>query len=141
MVYNPDKPQQERELERWYSNFVTRQGLKENQCLIFAHHKPNTPQVPLNPPSCKPVKWRLCVELQGKGRDAGTQLFLWFWYSITSFYIHTAQKLSGVQCIHTDLEADPDSVREEFSGFLVTLLTSWQDKQEKEEQGIISAQH
>lgn len=81
--------------------------------------------------------------LSYKGREEmqAQQLLLWFWYSITSFYIHTAQKLSGVQCIHTDLEADPDSVREEFSGFLVTLLTSWQDKQEKEEQGIISAQH
>lgn len=56
-------------------------------------------------------------------------------------FAYTAQKLLGVQCIHTNLEADPDSVREEFSAFLVTLLTSWQDKQDKEEQGIISTQH
>ena len=140
MVYNPDKPQQERELERWCSNFVTRQGLKESQCLIFAHHKPNTPQVPLDPPSCKPIKWRMCV-LNYRGRERGCMHRSYFFGFKSLPFAYTAQKLSGVQCIHTNLEADPDSVREEFSAFLVTLLTSWQDKQDQEEQGIISAQH
>jgi len=103
LVYNPDKPQHERELERWYSYFAIQQNLKESQCLIFAHHKPNAPQVPLQPLA--------------------------------------SQKLSGIQCIHTDLEEDPNSVREEFSAFLLALLTSSQDRQEQEEQGIINTQH
>ena len=59
----------------------------------------------------------------------------------THIHTHTAQKLSGIQCIHTDLEEDPNSVREEFSAFLLALLTSSQDRQEQEEQGIINTQH
>ena len=43
-----------------------------------------------------------------------------------------------MQCVHTSLEEDPDSVREEFSNFLVTLLTNWKDRQDQEELGIVN---
>ncbi|CAI7995976.1 Intraflagellar transport protein 22 homolog [Geodia barretti] len=40
LVHNPDQPQQEKELERWYSYFVKQQGLQDDQCLALSHHKP-----------------------------------------------------------------------------------------------------
>lgn len=82
----------------------------------------------------------VCV-LNYRGRKRGCMHSSCFFGDESLPFAYTAQKLSEVQYIHTNLEADPDSVREEFSAFLVTLLTSWQDKQDKEEQGIISAQH
>lgn len=46
-----------------------------------------------------------------------------------------------MQCVHTNLEEDPDTVREEFSNFLVGLITSWRDRQDQEELGIVSMQN
>ncbi|XP_038059241.1 intraflagellar transport protein 22 homolog [Patiria miniata] len=41
IVYNPDVPTHERELDMWYSHFVVQQALREAQCLIMGHHKPS----------------------------------------------------------------------------------------------------
>lgn len=37
LVYNPDAPSQEQQLNDWFDFFVRRNGLKDEQCLIFAH--------------------------------------------------------------------------------------------------------
>lgn len=50
----------------------------------------------------------------------------------------TAPKLSKLQCVYTDLESDPDAVRDEFNKFLTNLLVNWKDNQERVEQGIVS---
>ncbi|XP_071502007.1 intraflagellar transport protein 22 homolog [Diadema antillarum] len=42
IVYNPDQANHERELDTWYTHFVTQQGLKDGQCVIMGHHRPNT---------------------------------------------------------------------------------------------------
>ncbi|XP_002736022.1 intraflagellar transport protein 22 homolog [Saccoglossus kowalevskii] len=42
MVYNPDQSNHDKQLEMWYSNFVVGQGLRDSQCIIFAHQKPNS---------------------------------------------------------------------------------------------------
>ena len=52
-------------------------------------------------------------------------------------HTHTAPKLSKLQCVYTDLEADPDTVRDEFNKFLTDLLVNWKDNQERVEQGIV----
>ncbi|XP_063969698.1 intraflagellar transport protein 22 homolog [Lytechinus pictus] len=44
IVYNPDQASHERELDTWYNHFITQQGLKDSQCIIFGHHRPNTSQ-------------------------------------------------------------------------------------------------
>lgn len=37
LVYNPDSPGQDQQLQDWFNFFVRNNGLKEEQCLIFAH--------------------------------------------------------------------------------------------------------
>ncbi len=37
LVYNPDAPSQDQQLGDWFDFFVKKNGLKDEQCLIFAH--------------------------------------------------------------------------------------------------------
>ncbi|XP_046841474.1 intraflagellar transport protein 22 homolog isoform X1 [Xenia sp. Carnegie-2017] len=39
-VYNPDQMGHGKQLETLYVHFVQEQGLKDTQCMVFAHHKP-----------------------------------------------------------------------------------------------------
>ena len=39
LVYNPDAPGQDQQLSDWFDYFVKRNGLKDEQCLIFAHRE------------------------------------------------------------------------------------------------------
>lgn len=42
IVFNPDVPSHLKEIETWYSMFITAQGLQDNQCLLISHHKPGS---------------------------------------------------------------------------------------------------
>ena len=57
-----------------------------------------------------------------------------FQYSI---FLLLAKLLEHVKWVSTNLEEDPDSVREEFLNFLTGLTAFSREKQDKEEQGII----
>jgi hypothetical protein len=37
LVYNPDAPAQDQQIGDWFEFFVKKNGLKEEQCMIFAH--------------------------------------------------------------------------------------------------------
>jgi len=37
LVYNPDAPSQDEQLLDWFDFFVKKNGLKDEQCMIFAH--------------------------------------------------------------------------------------------------------
>ena len=37
LVYNPDTPGQDQQLNDWFDFFVKKNGLRDDQCLIFAH--------------------------------------------------------------------------------------------------------
>ena len=37
LVYDPDAAGQDQQLTLWYDFFVKRNGLRDEQCLIFAH--------------------------------------------------------------------------------------------------------
>jgi intraflagellar transport protein 22 len=37
LVYNPDKAGQDQQLNDWFDFFVKKNGLKDEQCMIFAH--------------------------------------------------------------------------------------------------------
>ncbi|GFS02560.1 intraflagellar transport protein 22 homolog [Elysia marginata] len=41
-VYNPDVPNHDKELDTWYNFIIGNQHLKDNQCYVYAHHRPNT---------------------------------------------------------------------------------------------------
>ncbi|XP_013379823.1 intraflagellar transport protein 22 homolog [Lingula anatina] len=38
-VYNPDQANHDKDLEMWYTHFVSVPGLRDTQCLLFAHKK------------------------------------------------------------------------------------------------------
>ena len=42
LIYNPDAPSQDSQLGDWYDYFVKRNGLRDDQCLIFAHRLSNS---------------------------------------------------------------------------------------------------
>lgn len=42
LVYNPDIVSQDQQMSDWYEYFVKRNGLKDSQCLIFAHKSSTT---------------------------------------------------------------------------------------------------
>ena len=37
LVYNPDAPAQDQQISDWFDFFVKKNGLKDEQCMIFAH--------------------------------------------------------------------------------------------------------
>ena len=41
LVYNPDAPAQDQQIADWFEFFVRKNGLKEEQCMIFAHRGNN----------------------------------------------------------------------------------------------------
>ncbi len=42
VIFNPDVPSHLKEIETWYSLFVSSQGFQDKQCLLIAHHKPGS---------------------------------------------------------------------------------------------------
>lgn len=42
IIFNPDVPSHLKEIETWYSMFISSQGLQDSQCLLIAHHKPGS---------------------------------------------------------------------------------------------------
>ena len=37
LVYNPDAPSQDQQINDWFDYFVKKNGLKDEQCMILAH--------------------------------------------------------------------------------------------------------
>lgn len=42
IVFNPDVKSHLKEIETWYSMFISPQSLQESQCLLIAHQKPHS---------------------------------------------------------------------------------------------------
>ena len=38
LVYNPDAPSQDQQLVDWFEFFVRKNGLKDEQCMVFVSH-------------------------------------------------------------------------------------------------------
>jgi hypothetical protein len=43
LVYNPDAPSQDQQLADWFDFFVRKNGLRDEQCLAWAHRSGKTP--------------------------------------------------------------------------------------------------
>ena len=37
LIYNPDAPSQDQQIGDWFEFFVRKNGLKDDQCRVFAH--------------------------------------------------------------------------------------------------------
>ena len=58
-----------------------------------------------------------------------------------SFIPHTASVLSRVTCIQTNLDEEPEAVRDEFHNFLAKVISNWTDKRDQEELSIMNTWH
>ncbi|XP_078361898.1 intraflagellar transport protein 22 homolog isoform X2 [Oculina patagonica] len=99
IIYNPDQANHDKELETWYTQFVQGQGLKDSQCIVFAHHRPSAADT------------------------TRTQL---------------PSVLSRVTCVQTNLDEEPEAVRDEFHNFLAKVISNWTDKRDQEELSIMN---
>ncbi|GIY84132.1 intraflagellar transport protein 22 homolog [Caerostris darwini] len=43
-IYSSDFVNIRKEMDMWYANFVQAQGLKDSQCMVICHRKPNQPE-------------------------------------------------------------------------------------------------
>ena len=41
LIYSPDVPSQDQQLNDWFDYFVKRNGLRDEQCIILAHRTGN----------------------------------------------------------------------------------------------------
>ena len=39
LVYNPDAPAQDQQIGDWFEFFVRKNGLRDEQCMVFAHRQ------------------------------------------------------------------------------------------------------
>lgn len=54
------------------------------------------------------------------------------------FFLCIASVLSRVTCIQTNLDEEPETVREEFHNFLAKVISNWTDKRDQEELSIMN---
>eukprot|EP00607_Mallomonas_marina_P002873 CAMPEP_0182428474 /NCGR_PEP_ID=MMETSP1167-20130531/23054_1 /TAXON_ID=2988 /ORGANISM="Mallomonas Sp, Strain CCMP3275" /LENGTH=155 /DNA_ID=CAMNT_0024611409 /DNA_START=119 /DNA_END=583 /DNA_ORIENTATION=- len=50
LVYNPDSPGQDQQIGDWFEYFVRKNGLKDEQCIVFAHRSDATRTERFRPP-------------------------------------------------------------------------------------------
>ncbi|XP_076434795.1 uncharacterized protein LOC143274759 isoform X2 [Babylonia areolata] len=98
-VYNPDQPNHDQDLEKWYKFFGSQKSVKINGCMVFEHHKPNASEV------------------------VRTELPSGF---------------SKMPRVSTNIEEDPDSVRNGFNKFLEMIVAAISRHREKEELSIMN---
>lgn len=56
----------------------------------------------------------------------------------THSILHTASVLSRVTCVQTNLDEEPEAVRDEFHNFLAKVISNWTDKRDQEELSIMN---
>ncbi|XP_075877793.1 intraflagellar transport protein 22 homolog [Nelusetta ayraudi] len=100
IVFNPDVPSHLKEIETWYSMFISAQGLQDNQCLLIAHRKPGS-----------------------AAEDRRLQL---------------ASHLGRVPLIHSNLEEEPEDLRQSFTRYLGNVVNTVAERREREEMSIIT---
>ena len=49
-----------------------------------------------------------------------------------------ASSLSRVACVQTNLDEEPEAVRDEFHNFLAKVISNWTDKRDQEELSIMN---
>lgn len=129
IVFNPDVPSHLKEIETWYSMFISSQGLQDNQCLLMAHHKPGSEvedgRLPLGNPPLQ-VSQRCCMSY-------------YYYFSDNMFILFdAASHLSRLPLIHSNLEEEPEDVRQAFCRYLGNVVNAMSESREREEMSIIT---
>ncbi|XP_028329075.1 intraflagellar transport protein 22 homolog [Gouania willdenowi] len=102
LVYNPTVPSQLREIESWFSMFVSSQGLQDTQCVLVAHRQPG---------------------------DTHTH---------ADTHSDLASPLSSLMVIQSNLEENPEAVRQHFYTYLQKVVKVVTESRERDEMSIIT---
>ncbi|XP_068427411.1 intraflagellar transport protein 22 homolog isoform X2 [Clinocottus analis] len=100
IIFNPDVPSHLKEIETWYSMFISSQGLQDKQCLLMAHHKPGS--------------------------------------VVEDKRLPLASHLGRLALIHSNLEEEPEDVRQAFCRYLGNVVNTMSESREREEMSIIT---
>uniref|UniRef100_A0A8C5HZZ2 Intraflagellar transport 22 homolog (Chlamydomonas) n=1 Tax=Gouania willdenowi TaxID=441366 RepID=A0A8C5HZZ2_GOUWI len=92
LVYNPTVPSQLREIESWFSMFVSSQGLQDTQCVLVAHRHS----------------------------------------------LDTNMWLISLMVIQSNLEENPEAVRQHFYTYLQKVVKVVTESRERDEMSIIT---
>lgn len=127
IIFNPDVKSHLKEIETWHSMFISPQSLQESQCLLIAHQKPGSEvengrlQLGTGTHTAGLVKL-LCLTFMGK----------------REYSFHAASYLSKLQLIHSNLEEEPELVRQGFIRYLGNVVKALSERREQEEMSIIT---
>eukprot|EP01039_Chlorochromonas_danica_P011469 gene11468-12828_t len=76
LIYNPDAPAQEQQLSDWFDFFVRKNGLKDEQCMIFAHRNINATERFRAPPIFSKVSASVTTTQSGEDMKAMFENFI-----------------------------------------------------------------
>lgn len=131
IIFNPDVPSHLKEIETWYAMFISSQGLLDNQCLLIAHHKPGSGV----------EDERLSLGNPSAGHPELLYDFFYYYYSpSTNMFVlyHAASHLSRLPLVHSNLEEEPEDVRQTFCRYLGNVVNTMSESREREEMSIIT---
>lgn len=125
IIFNPDVPSHLKEIETWHSMFISSQDLQDSQCLLIAHHKPGSGvedrRLPLGNLCCSPLR---VVRIIISG--------------LMQSFSCAASHLSRLLLIHSNLEEEPEDVRQAFCRYLGNVVNAMSESREREEMSIIT---
>lgn len=125
IVFNPDVPCHLKEIETWYSMFISAQGLQDNQCLLIAHHKPGS--------AAEDRRLQLGTVTAGLYKLLSLVLVC-----SNVFVFIAASHLGRMPLIHSNLEEEPEDVRRAFTRYLGSVVNTVAERREREEMSIIT---
>lgn len=145
LVYNPERQQQERDLEHWHHMFVAQQGLSSDHCLLIASCQPLGGGAEITAQYTKPS----CESpAGGEGSAAALPSHPLDWrvpshqcFVVTcSFvpHIFSARRFEGVKWAAVNLQENPEILRGEFSSFVSHIIATSHDRQAHEEEVIVT---
>ena len=112
LIYNPDAPAQDQQINDWFDFFVKKNGLRDEQCMIFAHRTGESTE------RFRPRELEF-INVQ--------TYFQYFLYKFNQYKLYAAPLFSRVNAALTGPQSGAD-VKSMFENFLNELFTLKQRK-------------
>lgn len=129
IVFNPDVPSHLKEIETWHSMFISCQSLQDNQCLLMAHHKPGSAV----------EDGRLPLGIFPLQSSQSCCMSYYYCFSANLFILFdAASHLARLPLVHSNLDEEPEDVRQNFCRYLGNVINTMSESREREEMSIIT---
>lgn len=129
IVFNPEVTSHLQEIKTWHDMFISEQSLQEKQCLLIAHHKPGS----------RAEEGQLSLGNINDYFEPFSELFLhYLCYPFTDLSIFdVASPLNKLQLIKSNLEEEPEDVRNAFIKYIGNVEKAMSENREREEMSIM----